>query len=219
MYSVNNLAQSNDLDPKQSPRQCSGSPCFSVYIPKGTGVLGREGASCPPAMRRRDLWAFSGPGYLAAGGISLIFLVIMAPTGLWNCLGLIHSSAFGNALDGVPLNNLTSPHSCSLQTPILQNPPSRPANLTQSSLSGEIIPPCTVDPMAVPWSFKVAPMPFENQRLPRNSILISPLPDHPRCKKVTDGLKMLSYPTAPSQGWPLAGIWELGTRESSYHTN
>ena len=124
-------------------------------------MYGREGVSCvPPALRERDLWACSGPGYLPAGEVSLLVLVIMAPVGLWYCLGLMCCDPFfclGKCCGWSSLNNLASPHSCWLQTQTLPNPPSGPVNLTQASLSYGIIPPCTVHAVASPWSFKAAP--------------------------------------------------------------
>lgn len=133
-------------------------------------MYGREGVSCvPPALRERDLWAYSGPGYLPAGGISLLFLVIMAPLGLWYCLGLMCCDPFfclGKCCGWSSLNNLASPHSCWLQT-----------QTAKSSI----------------WTSE----PHPGQPLLRDQHSLH----------------------SGHRGIPLAGIWELGSGDQSYHSN
>lgn len=124
---------------------------------------------------------------------------------------------FGKCSGWGSLNNLPSPNSCWLQTPSVPSPPPGPVNCTKPSLSCRIIPRCTVDPVAVPESIKAAPMPFEHQRLPRNSIIRSPLPEHPLCKKeLQQAWKCYPTPRPAHKGGPCLASRNLGL---GYHTN
>lgn len=84
---------------------------------RASEFMGRECLVCSSGMEGKGSLVLV-LGYLPAGGISLLFLAIMPPIGLW-CLWLMHCGPFlclGKCSGWCSPGNLASSHSCLLQT-------------------------------------------------------------------------------------------------------